>query len=65
MWRWMQARIEARRIAVVLERENEQLRLEAKTAREHYDRLLELCRALRDVNADLDTKLLRATDGQG
>ena len=65
MWRWMQARIEARRIAEVLERENEQLRLEAQAAREHYDRLLELCRALRDVNADLDTKLLRATDGQG
>ena len=65
MWRWMQARIEARRIAEVLERENEQLRLEAKTAREHYDRLRELCRALRDVNADLDTKLLGATDGQG
>ena len=65
MWRWMQARIEARRIAEVLERENEQLRLEAKTARERYDRLMALCRALRDVNADLDTKLLRATDGQG
>jgi len=65
MWRWMQARIEARRIAEVLERENEQLRLEAQTAREHYDRLLELCRALRDVNADLDTKLLRATNGKG
>jgi len=65
MWRWMQARIEARRIAEVLERENEQLRQEAQVARGRERRLLELCRALRDVNADLDAKLLRATNGQG
>jgi len=65
LFRWLQSRREALNMAKTLERENERLRDEMAARDTHYARLMELCRALRDVNADLDTKLLEVTRGQG
>jgi coenzyme F420-reducing hydrogenase alpha subunit len=65
LFRWWRSRREALDLAETLERENERLRGEMAAVDTHYARLLELCRALRDVNADLDRKLLEATHGQG
>jgi|694.fasta_scaffold39208_14 hypothetical protein len=65
LFRWWRSRREALDLAETLERENERLRGEMAAVDTHYARLLELCRALRDVNADLDRKLLEATNGQG
>jgi hypothetical protein len=58
LFSWWRSRSEALELAKTLEAENERLRL-VLTAREEYgERLMELVRALRDVNADLDRKLL-------
>jgi hypothetical protein len=58
LFSWWRSRSEALDLAKTLEAENERLRL-VLTAREEYgERLMELVRALRDVNADLDRKLL-------
>jgi len=65
LFRWWRSRREALDLAETLERENERLRGEMAALDTHYARLMELCRALRDVNADLDRKLLEATHGQG
>jgi coenzyme F420-reducing hydrogenase alpha subunit len=65
LFRWWRSRREALDLAETLERENERLRGEMAALDTHYARLMELCRALRDVNADLDRKLLEATNGQG
>jgi hypothetical protein len=47
-------------LAESLERENERLRAEVAARERFVEKVLELCRALRDVNADLDRKLLEA-----
>jgi molybdopterin-guanine dinucleotide biosynthesis protein A len=65
LFAWWRSRREALDLAETLERENERLRGEMAALDTHYARLMELCRALRDVNADLDRKLLEATHGQG
>jgi hypothetical protein len=65
LFRWWRSRREALDLAETLGRENERLRGEMAALDTHYARLMELCRALRDVNADLDRKLLEATHGQG
>ncbi len=65
LFRWWRSRREALDLAETLQRENERLRGEMAALDTHYARLMELCRALRDVNADLDRKLLEATHGQG
>ena len=65
LFRWWRSRREALDLAETLERENERLRAVVGAAERHELRVLELCRALRDVNADLDHKLRRATNGQG
>jgi coenzyme F420-reducing hydrogenase alpha subunit len=65
LFAWWRCRREALDLAETLERENERLRGEMAALDTHYARLMELCRALRDVNADLDRKLLEATNGQG
>jgi hypothetical protein len=58
LFSWWRSRSEALDLAKTLEAENERLRL-VLTAREEYgERLMELVRLLRDVNADLDRKLL-------
>ena len=61
MFRWMRERRQRAHLAEVarmLEAENEQLRGEMAALDTHYARLMELCRALRDVNADLDRRLV-------
>jgi hypothetical protein len=65
LFRWMRSRREAMDLAESLERENERLRAEMAARERFVEKVLELCRALRDVNADLDRKLLEATNGQG
>jgi len=55
IFRWWKARAEAIEVAETLERENERLRDENAALRN-------LCRALRDVNADLDQKLLEVAN---
>jgi hypothetical protein len=65
LFRWWRSRREALDLAETLERENERLRAVVGAAERHEQRVLELCRALRDVNADLDHKLREATNGQG
>jgi hypothetical protein len=60
LFRWLRSRREALDLAETLERENERLRAEMAARDTHHARLMELCRALRDVNADLDRKLLEA-----
>jgi hypothetical protein len=60
LFAWWRSRSEALDLVKTLEAENARLRL-ALTAREKCgERLIELVRALRDVNADLDRKLLEA-----
>ena len=65
LFRWLRARREAMDMAETLERENGRLRAEMAARDEHNARLMQLVRLLRDVNADLDRKLLEVTDGQG
>ena len=65
LFRWWRSRREALDLAESLERENERLRAEMAARERFVEKVLELCRALRDVNADLDRKLLEATNGQG
>jgi hypothetical protein len=65
LFRWMRSRREALDLAESLERENEGLRSTVQSLKDRNTRLLQLVRLLRDVNADLDTKLLEATNGQG
>jgi hypothetical protein len=65
LFRWMRSRREAMDLAESLERENERLRAEVAGREDRNARLLQLVRLLRDVNADLDRKLLEATNGQG
>jgi hypothetical protein len=60
LFRWMRSRREAMDLAESLERENERLRAEMAARERFVEKVLELCRALRDVNADLDRKLLEA-----
>jgi hypothetical protein len=60
LFRWMRSRREAMDLAESLERENERLRAEMAARERFGEKVLELCRALRDVNADLDRKLLEA-----
>jgi cell shape-determining protein MreC len=65
LFAWWRSRREALDLAETLERENERLRAKVEASQRHEQRMLELCRALRDVNTDLDRKLLEATHGQG
>jgi hypothetical protein len=65
LFSWWRSRSEALDLAKTLEAENEQLRDRVDRLGEMYGRALALVRALRDVNADLDRKLLEATHGQG
>lgn len=65
MLAWLRRMREAAEVARMLEAENERLRDALKVRDERYDRAVRLIRLLRDVNADLDTKLLEATNGQG
>jgi cell shape-determining protein MreC len=60
LFRWWRSRREALDLAESLERENERLRAEMAARERFVEKVLELCRALRDVNADLDRKLLEA-----
>jgi hypothetical protein len=65
LFRWWRSRREALDLAETLERENEGLRATVQSLKDRNTRLLQLVRLLRDVNADLDSKLLEATNGQG
>ena len=65
LFAWWRSRREALDLAETLERENERLRSVVGAAERHEQRVMELCRALRDVNADLDRQLQEATNGQG
>jgi cell division protein FtsB len=65
LFRWMRSRREALDLAESLERENEGLRATVQSLKDRNTRLFQLVRLLRDVNVDLDTKLLEATHGQG
>ncbi len=65
LFSWWRSRSEALDLAKTLEAENEQLRDRVDRLGEMYGRALALVRALRDVNADLDRKLLETTNGQG
>ena len=65
LFRWMRSRREALDLAESLERENEGLRATVQSLKDRNTRLFQLVRLLRDVNVDLDTKLLEATNGQG
>jgi hypothetical protein len=61
MFRWMRERRQRADLAEVarrLEAENEQLRDRVDRLGEMYGRALALVRALRDVNADLDRRLV-------
>jgi hypothetical protein len=60
LFRWWRPRREALDLAETLERENEGLRVTVQSLKDRNTRLLQLVRLLRDVNADLDTKLLEA-----
>jgi len=65
LFAWWRCRREALDLAESLERENEGLRSTVQSLKDRNTRLLQLVRLLRDVNADLDSKLLEATNGQG
>jgi hypothetical protein len=65
LFAWWQSRREALDLAETLERENEGLRATVQSLKDRNTRLFQLVRLLRDVNVDLDTKLLEATNGQG
>jgi hypothetical protein len=65
LFAWLRSRREALDLAETLERENGRLRADMAAREQFVEKVLELCRALRDVNADLDRKLLEATNGQG
>jgi hypothetical protein len=61
MFRWMRERRQRADLAEVarrLEAENEQLRDRVDRLGEMYGRALALVRVLRDVNADLDRRLV-------
>jgi hypothetical protein len=61
MFRWMRERRQRADLAELarrLEAENEQLRDRVDRLGEMYGRALALVRALRDVNADLDRRLV-------
>jgi hypothetical protein len=58
LFSWWRSRSEALDLAKTLEAENERLRLALTASGKCGERLMELVRALRDVNADLDRKLL-------
>lgn len=60
MFRWFRTNIELRRLAESLERENSRLRQAVSQRDQIIERARALVRALRDVNVDLDTKLLEA-----
>lgn len=60
MFRWFRTNIELRRLAESLERENSRLRQAISQRDQIIERARALVRALRDVNVDLDTKLLEA-----
>lgn len=60
MFRWFRTNIELRRLAESLERENLRLRQAISQRDRIIERARALVRALRDVNVDLDTKLLEA-----
>lgn len=65
MFRWLRRLRESAEVARVLEAENDRLRDAIKVRDERHDRAIQLIRLLRDVNADLDAKLLEVTHGQG
>ena len=58
LFSWWRSRSEALDLAKTLEAENARLRLVLTAREECGERLMELVRLLRDVNADLDRKLL-------
>jgi hypothetical protein len=58
MFGWLKRWRETRALADRLEVENQELRGRLKDIEAHMSNVMALCRALRDVNADLDTKLL-------
>jgi len=57
MFGWLKRWRETRALAERLEVENQELRGRLKDIEAHMGNVMALCRALRDVNADLDTKL--------
>jgi cell shape-determining protein MreC len=58
LFRWLRSRREALDLAKSLERENEELKTRLKAMQGYVAQVSALCRALRDVNADLDAKLM-------
>jgi cell shape-determining protein MreC len=58
LFRWLRSRREALDLAKTLERENEELQSRLKAMQGYVTQVSALCRALRDVNADLDAKLM-------
>jgi hypothetical protein len=60
LFAWWRSRREALDLAETLERENERLRATVQSLKDRNTRLFQLVRLLRDVNVDLDTKLLEA-----
>lgn len=65
MFRWLRRMREAAEVARVLEVENDRLRDAVMVRDDRYDKAVQLIRALRDVNADLDRQLHEVTHGQG
>ena len=61
IFRWLKSRAAALQLAKTLERENGRLRDEVAALDKQNAQLMQLCRALRDVNADLDRKLWGVT----
>ena len=58
MFRWLKRWRETRALADRLEVENQELRARLKAMQGYVTQVSALCRALRDVNADLDAKLM-------
>jgi hypothetical protein len=58
MFGWLKRWRETRALADRLEVENQELRARLKAMQGYVTQVSALCRALRDVNADLDAKLM-------
>jgi len=58
MFGWLKRWRETRALADRLEAENQELRARLKAMQGYVTQVSALCRALRDVNADLDAKLM-------
>ena len=58
MFGWLKRWRETRALADRLEIENQELRARLKAMEGYVTKVSALCRALRDINADLDAKLM-------